>query len=194
MEEATVPVTGSNVPASRPSARKPRPSVVRPNRPVASSDAPTNIHIYAPWALVAAVIILALAVLGVIAVPGQRSEAWQAVFLTNGQAYFGHVARVTPNWLVLRDVHYIQTAPSGAAGPQVPTSMSLVKLGSEIHGPMNEMRINREHVLLTEVLRNDSAVVQTIDAAREAAEQPDAGAPTEVPEDATATNAAPSNE
>lgn len=192
MEETTAPVAGSNVPSPRPSVRKSRSSAVRLNRPVASSGLPTNIHVYAPWALVAAVIILALAVLGVIAVPGQKSEAWQAVFLTNGQAYFGHVARVTPNWLVLRDVHYIQTAPSGAAGQQAPTSMALVKLGSEIHGPTNEMRINREHVLLTEVLRNDSAVVQTIDAAREAAEQSDA--PTAPEEPAAATNAAPSNE
>lgn len=192
MEETTVPAAGSNVSSPRPPVRKSRSSAVRSSRSVTSSSSPTNIHVYAPWALVAAVIILALAVLGVIAVPGQKSEAWQAVFLTNGQAYFGHVARVTPNWLVLRDVHYIQTAPSGAAGQQAPASMALVKLGSEIHGPTNEMRINREHVLLTEVLRNDSAVVQTIDAAREAAEQSDA--PTAPEEPAAATNAAPSNE
>lgn len=181
MEEATVPVAGSNVPSPRPPVRKSRSSAVRLNRPVTSSSSPTNIHIYAPWALVAAVIILALAVLGVIAVPGQKSEAWQAVFLTNGQAYFGHVARVTPNWLVLRDVHYIQTAPSGAAGQQAPASMALVKLGSEIHGPTNEMRINREHVLLTEVLRNDSAVVQTIDAAQTQPEPVDSGATAPTP-------------
>jgi hypothetical protein len=138
---------------------------------------------------VAAVVILALAVLGVISVPGQKSEAWQAVFLTNGQAYFGHVARVTPNWLTLRDVHYLQTTPSVQPGATTP-DIAIMKLGKELHGPEDAMRINREHILFIETLRNDSAVVRTIESATA---QPDAGA--EVPPtDAPATNAAPSNE
>ncbi|MDP3771229.1 MAG: hypothetical protein Q8R16_02940 [bacterium] len=193
--EETTPTTGSTPPAPRLPVRKSRPAGLQTNRTTSTSSlSPTNIHAYAPWALVAAVIILALAVLGVISVPGQRSEAWQAVFLTNGQAYFGHVARVTPNWLVLRDVHYIQTTPQpGTAGQPAPAAgMTLVKLGNELHGPMNEMRINREHVLLTEVLRDDSAVVQTIEAARKAATEP--STPAEPEASAPTTNAAPSSE
>lgn len=142
-------------------------------------------HAYAPWALVAAVVILALAVLGVISVPGQKSEAWQAVFLTNGQAYFGHIARVTPNWLTLRDVYYLQTqAGETEVGRPIAPSITLMKLGKELHGPEDEMRINREHVLFTEVLRSDSAVVQTIETAQTQPEPADSGvapAPSDAP-------------
>jgi len=153
------------------------------------------VHAYAPWALVAAVIILALAVLGVISVPGQRSEAWQAVFLTNGQAYFGHITRATPNWLTLRDVYYLQTnanvQPGTPGQPSFP-DITLMKLGKELHGPEDEMRINRQHVLFIEELRNDSSVVQTIEAARDVAEQP--SAPVESEASAPTTNTAPPSE
>lgn len=181
MEESTAPASETNTP--RLPVRRPR-----AGRSATSGSAPAQIHAYAPWALVAAVIILALAVLGVISIPGQKSEAWQAVFLTNGQAYFGHVARVTPNWLTLRDVHYLQTTPSvqpGAASPDI----AIMKLGKELHGPEDEMRINREHVLFIEVLRSDSAVVQTIETAQT---QPDAGTPSST--DAPPTNAVPTGE
>lgn len=179
MEDVTS-TSESSAPASRPPVRRPR-----VGRSAASGLSPAHIHAYAPWALVAAVVILALAVLGVISIPGQKSESWQAVFLTNGQAYFGHVARVTPNWLTLRDVHYLQTTPSVQPGVAVP-DIAIMKLGKELHGPEDEMRINREHVLFTEVLRSDSAVVRTIETAQAqpAAETP----PVDVPA------AAPSNE
>ncbi|MBI4435011.1 hypothetical protein HY635_04360 [Candidatus Uhrbacteria bacterium] len=160
MDETTTSTTASDTPAPRPTARRPRPASLR--------RSPVDVHAYAPWALVAAVIILALAVLGVISVPGQRSESWQAVFLSNGQAYFGHITRATPNWLTLRNVYYLQTTanvqPGTPGQPSFP-DLALMKLGKELHGPEDVMRINRQHVLFIEELRDDSPVVQTIEAA-----------------------------
>lgn len=89
---------------------------------------------------------------------------WQAVFLSNGQVYFGNVARLTPDTVVLRHIYYLQTSgPLQAGGEQQPQDLALVKLGAELHGPTDEMRISREHVLFIETLKQDSKVVKAIE-------------------------------
>jgi hypothetical protein len=40
--------------------------------------------------------------------------------------------------------------------------LTLIKMGNEIHGPMDSMLINRSQVVLVEDLKNDSRVVQAI--------------------------------
>ena len=39
---------------------------------------------------------------------------------------------------------------------------NLIKLGNEIHGPLDSMLINRDHVVIIEDLKDDSRVVQAI--------------------------------
>ncbi|MDO8463235.1 MAG: hypothetical protein Q7S96_03105 [bacterium] len=163
------------------------------------SAAPASVHALTPWAVaVAAVVVLALVVFGVVSVPGATPpSAWSAVFLTNGQVYFGHLTERTRESLVLRDVYYLQVSPSlqqrDAGQPEPPPNVALVKLGSELHGPTDEMQINREHVLFTESLRDNSTVVQGILAA--SAEQRVAEEPNpleQAPEGTGAPDAAPS--
>jgi len=96
-----------------------------------------------------------------------KSE-WQAVFLRNGEVYFGHVVETTDNEVVLRDVYYIQTTQPlqglGETQGRVISSQAplLVKLGSEPHKPYDEMRINRDQVFYIEDLQSDSPVVEAI--------------------------------
>ncbi|MEK7653292.1 MAG: hypothetical protein AAB358_02345 [Patescibacteria group bacterium] len=99
------------------------------------------------------------------------AKSWQAVFLTNGQVYFGKIIKETPSKLVLVDIYYLQVVnkplqtsdqSQNANTNQSQQDLSLIKLGNEIHGPADEMVINRDQVLLTEKLRNDSKVVQSI--------------------------------
>lgn len=91
-------------------------------------------------------------------------SGWQAVFLSNGQVYFGNVARLTPDSLVLRQIYYLQTSgPLQAGGQQQAQDLALVKLGGELHGPTDEMLINRDHVLFIETLKADSKVVKAIE-------------------------------
>lgn len=95
---------------------------------------------------------------------------WQAVFLDNGQVYFGHVRNVTGQSVVLTDIYYLQTAgpqlqPSGGTEDQ--PKLNLIKLGNEVHGPDDRMVITRGHVLLVENLRDDSKVVELIDRYRQ---------------------------
>ena len=107
------------------------------------------------------VAVLAVGVLGY-AVFGRRSNYYQAIFLTNGQVYFGKV--VSRGWktIDIRDVYYLQVK-------NIPTSsvssddLSLIKLGNELHGPQDGLEINWQQVLFIETLRSDSRVVGAIE-------------------------------
>ncbi len=104
---------------------------------------------------------------------------YQAVFLTNNQVYFGKVANAGGQYVTLSDVYYLQlqqqpaTPPTPRPGalqqpaPAAQPQFTLLKLGQEIHGPMNEMWINRDQILLIEGLRDDSKVIKTIAEAKE---------------------------
>lgn len=93
------------------------------------------------------------------------ATGWQAVFLTNGQVYFGKIAKQNDKLLVLKDIYYLQVAQSpqpATEGQQQQQNLSLVKLGNELHGPKDEMRINMQQVLFTESMKTDSRVVDAI--------------------------------
>ncbi len=93
---------------------------------------------------------------------------YQAVFLSNGQVYFGKVADANEQTLVLEDIYYLRSAQNlqlsddQAATSTEADSFSLVKLGNEIHGPEDRMNINLSQVLFVEDLKNDSKVVEAI--------------------------------
>ncbi len=98
---------------------------------------------------------------------------YQAVFLTNGQVYFGKVADVNSQTLVLENIYYLrsnsalQTGLPAQAGEATTTSQladnfALIKLGNEIHGPLDRMSINLSQVLFTEDLKDNSTVVEAI--------------------------------
>ncbi len=93
-----------------------------------------------------------------------NASAYQAVFLDNNQVYFGKLTNAASVYPVLTDIFYLrvtqplQPPKDGAAQPDV----NLVKLGTELHGPADEMRINRSHILFVEDLKPDSAVTKAI--------------------------------
>jgi len=83
---------------------------------------------------------------------------YQAVFLDSGQVYFGKL-KEGKEFYALTDVFYLQT---GASGLDQTSSLSLIKLGSEAHGPEDKMEINKEHILFVEDMKSDSKVVKAI--------------------------------
>ena len=135
-------------------------------------------------ALVSIIIVLVIAILAVGAVmrwggsllggdpiANVSTADWQAVFLSNGQVYFGKVTAVGRKTLTLTDIYYLQvvTKPlqqtqqsTAAANDQSQQELTLIKLGNEIHGPSDRMVINRDVIILTEKLKKDSRVVQAI--------------------------------
>lgn len=97
---------------------------------------------------------------------------YQAVFFTNGQVYFGKLAQVNSSYFKLTDVFYIQASDANAEtdteseNPQQTannsTDIRLIKLGSEVHGPDDEMIISKDQVLFFENLKKDGKVSDSI--------------------------------
>ena len=93
---------------------------------------------------------------------------YQAVFLTNGQVYFGKLYRLNGDYYKLNDIFYLQTKTAASStNPQETSSGSaneveLIKLGSEIHGPDDEMIMTKEQILFIENLKKDGTVTKTI--------------------------------
>src|SRR5690349_17811390 len=100
------------------------------------------------------VIIVAL-VLIITRAANHHSSKRQAVFLTNGQVYFGYIKNEGRNTVTLTDVYYLQAQsnnsgsvqPAGDKSEANNSQVSLIKLGNELHAPESVMRINREHIL-----------------------------------------------
>ena len=119
--------------------------------------------------VVVIVVLLAFDVLGVVPLgimPQISGGGYQAVFLSNGQVYFGKLLRQSSQYPTLREVYYLQiTQPPQPIleGTTPPANINVVKLGGELHGPTDEMRINRDHILFIENLKSDSRVVQAIE-------------------------------
>ncbi|HSX31729.1 MAG TPA: hypothetical protein VLF43_00570 [Candidatus Saccharimonadales bacterium] len=103
------------------------------------------------------------------------SSKQQAVFLTNGQVYFGKIKEINRQYVDLRGIYYLnvnqQVQPdqkdanskttTTAAAQQ--SQISLVKLGCELHGPNDQMLINRDQVTFWENLKTDGQVAKAVD-------------------------------
>jgi hypothetical protein len=101
---------------------------------------------------------------------GAKTGDYQAVFLANGQVYFGHLKGADEQYLTLSNIFYlkeknntdIQASKDKEATAKTADDFELVKLGSELHGPQDEMKINRDQVLFYENLKSDGKVAQAI--------------------------------
>jgi len=81
---------------------------------------------------------------------------YQAVFLTNGQTYFGqYLDRLGP-YIKVENAFYIQQQAAQQEGQQ--GDLKLVRRGSELHQPDAEMLISKDAILFIEDLRPDSQV------------------------------------
>ena len=137
------------------------------------------------WWIIAVLIvaILAFALFWFQLLPFNTAAApkYQAVFLSNGQVYFGQLKGGKKDYAMLVNIYYLQqvNTPVQQAAPvqkdekgniiQQPApapqpDIRLVKLGSELHGPEDAMYIAKSQILFYENLKADSRVVQAIKA------------------------------
>lgn len=95
-----------------------------------------------------------------------KTKAYQAVFLTNGQVYFGKVSQVDSSYVKITDIYYLQVQqtvqPKDAAASAANQQVSLAKLGGELHGPEDVMYVSRQQVLFWENLKTDGKVAKAI--------------------------------
>jgi len=85
----------------------------------------------------------------------------QAVFLNTGQVYFGNIKTLNSSFFVLTNIYYLQTSSSGTSA-NASTSVSLVKLGCELHEPYDQMVINRTQVTFWENLQDNGQVAKAV--------------------------------
>lgn len=166
--------------------RNGQPSQQVHSTPAASAHVPQNIPIQKQdkhwsnipnWVRVANVIMLfSITVLAVAIVLLMRNnnpneakfiaeDKYQAVFLENGQVYFGKVSNMNPRYLNLQNVFYLNSQSQTANGTEKNTKadqFTLIKLGCELHGPYDQMIINRDQITFWENLKDDGQVVKTI--------------------------------
>ncbi|MDB5164521.1 MAG: hypothetical protein JWL89_147 [Candidatus Saccharibacteria bacterium] len=90
----------------------------------------------------------------------------QAVFLNTGQVYFGNVKSLNSKYFVLNNIYYLQTANGSTTDTKAAanTSVSLVKLGCELHEPFDQMVINRDQVTFWENLQDNGQVATAVKA------------------------------
>lgn len=83
---------------------------------------------------------------------------YQAVFMDNGQVFFGRLDKEGSAHPVLREVYYIgrQASPDGKEVKNI-----LLKRGSEWHGP-DVMYINGSHIVMIEPVSPTSRVAELI--------------------------------
>ena len=101
---------------------------------------------------------------------GAKTGDVQAVFLANGQVYFGQLKDANEQYLTLTTIFYLKAKDDKsvqATDKSSPTTANtenfdLVKLGNELHGPQDMMKINRDQVLFYENLKADGKVAQAI--------------------------------
>ncbi len=135
-----------------------------------------------PWIVLAVVVVILIAgaILfrdklfgGAKSAPASgEASGYQAVFLTNGQVYFGKLSDADGSYVDLKDIYYLQVVQPPLQGQQQPgqatssaqqqPQISLIKLGNELHGPMDEMHISRAQILFYEDLKSSGQVVQAI--------------------------------
>lgn len=114
-----------------------------------------------------------------------KKSKYQAVFLTNGQIYFGQLSGFPGSSPVLKDVYYLRAqrslqpsddlteelevedkekeeakiTPATSETPE----LTLIKLGNELHGPVDEIQLNSDHILFVEDLKQESRIVRAIE-------------------------------
>jgi len=88
----------------------------------------------------------------------QFSTGYQAVLLSNGSVYFGHLQGYGSGQPVLTEVYYIATQTNSETKQ---STNILIKRGKELHEP-DRMYLNPQQILFVEPVGPNSKVAQLI--------------------------------
>lgn len=91
-------------------------------------------------------------------VPTLGRAQYQAIFLTNGQTYFGRYYDRIGAYAKIEDVYYLQQT-ANADPSQVPDT-KIVRRGSELHEPAPRMVVPKSAILFVEDLTDGSPIAQ----------------------------------
>ena len=88
----------------------------------------------------------------------------QAVFLTNGQVYFGTLSRNGFDAWRLTNAHYLEKSqvPAAEGSAEMKTQTTVKKLTQDMHMPEDAMYISHKNILFWQNLQNSSPIAQVI--------------------------------
>lgn len=94
-------------------------------------------------------------------------DKYQAVFLTNGQTFFGKLTGLGSAYVTIEDAYRLQAAqstpsPGATPGPQ----FSLLDTEKSIEGPEDSIQVASDQIIFWENLKGDSKVVEAINQAK----------------------------
>ncbi len=93
------------------------------------------------------------------------TSKYQAVFLNNGQVYFGNITSLNNQYVRMSNIYYLTQSASSTSSTNSSSSnnYSLVKLGcQQIHDPYDAMVINRDQITFWENLQDGGKVASSI--------------------------------
>ncbi len=147
--------------------RSTQPQNVAPSAPSIKKSSGKDLPKISFVSLAGLVAVLLVSVIAFMALGGGNNEKkyvdsskYQAVFLQTGQVYFGKVTDLNASRIVLNNIYYLQT--SSTTTTTANSSVSLVKLGCELHQPYDEMVINRSQVTFWENLQDNGQVAKAV--------------------------------
>jgi hypothetical protein len=97
-------------------------------------------------------------------IPRFGAARYQAVFLENGQTWFGHYRDRFGPYAAMDAVYYVQTKTSPEA--DVAPASQLIRRGSELHAPEPPVLIPKTAILFVEDLQDGSPVAKFMDQQR----------------------------
>ena len=91
-------------------------------------------------------------------VPAIGRAQYQAVFLANGQTYFGRYYDRLGAYAKIEDVYYLQQVTN--ADPNATADTRIVRRGRELHEPSSRMLVPKSAILFVEDLTIESPIAQ----------------------------------
>jgi len=91
-------------------------------------------------------------------IPAMGRPQYQAVFLTNGQTYFGRYYDRIGAYAKIEDVYYLQQGEATDASGT--TDTRIIRRGRELHEPSSRMLIPKSAILFVEDLTDSSPIAQ----------------------------------
>ena len=126
------------------------------------------------WTIVIALLVLIVGFVGWMVWSNSKSGAtgidssrYQAVFLSNGQIYFGKLSAFNDESFKITNIYYPQAQATGEEAETdvnaEQSSIQLFAVTEGVHGPDDEMIILKNQILYYENLKADSKVTQLIE-------------------------------
>ena len=91
-------------------------------------------------------------------VPAPGRAQYQAVFLANGQTYFGRYYDRIGAYAKIEDVYYLQQVQG--PNPDAAPDTKIVRRGRELHNPAPRMLVPKSAILFVEDLNDASPIAQ----------------------------------